>query len=268
MLSRSMLLVVAVACLGAAKPGDIPPPADVAAPPASAVKTASGLAMRVLHTGPGKQHPTIDDTVEVHYTGWTTDGNMFDSSVTRGVPVRFPVGGVIKGWTEALQLMVVGEQRRLWIPAPLAYGDNAGGGRPSGMLVFDVELLAITGAPRPPEDVAAPPKNAKRTKSGLAYRVLRKGKGKQRPKPDSTVEAHFAGWTPDGKMFDSSFGRLEPPKFLVNGGIAGWTEGLQLMAVGDKFRFWIPGKLAYDASPRADSPKGMLVYDIELLSIR
>jgi peptidylprolyl isomerase len=263
-----MLLVVAVACLAAAKPGDIPPPADVAAPPADAVKTASGLAMRVLHTGRGKQHPTIDDTVEVHYTGWTTDGAMFDSSVTRGTPVRFPVGGVIKGWTEALQLMVVGEQRRLWIPAPLAYGDNAGGGRPSGMLVFDVELLAITSAPRPPEDVAAPPKNAKRTKSGLAYRLLRKGKGKQHPRPDSTVEAHFTGWTPDGKMFDSSFGRLEPPQFLVNGGIAGWTEGLQLMVVGDKFRFWIPGKLAHDASPNTGSPKGMLVYDIELLSIR
>jgi FKBP-type peptidyl-prolyl cis-trans isomerase len=263
-----MLLAVAVACVAAAKPGDLPPPADVAAPPADAVRTASGLATRVLHPGTGKQHPTVDDTVEVHYTGWTTDGAMFDSSVKRGAPVRFPVGGVIKGWTEALQLMVEGEQRRLWIPAALAYGDSAGGGRPSGMLVFDLELLAITSTPRPPEDVAAPPRNAKRTKSGLAYRVLRRGKGKQHPKPDSTVEAHFTGWTPDGKLFDTSVGRLEPPEFLVNGGIAGWTEGLQLMVVGDKFRFWIPGKLAHDASPRADSPKGALVYDIELLSIR
>jgi FKBP-type peptidyl-prolyl cis-trans isomerase len=182
--------------------------------------------------------------------------------------VRFPVGGVIKGWTEALQLMVAGEKRRLWIPANLAYGDAAGGGRPSGMLVFDVELLAITSAPRAPEDVAAPPKTAKRTKSGLAYRVLKKGSGKRHPKPDSTVEAHFTGWTPDGKVFDSSAGRLEPPEFLVNGGIAGWAEGLQLMTVGDKFRFWIPGKLAYDGAPRPDSPKGMVVFDIELLSIR
>ena len=83
-----------------------------------------------------------------------------------------------------------------------------------------------------------------------------KGNGKQHPKPDSTVEAHFTGWTPDGKMFDTSIGRLEPPEFLVSGGIAGWTEGLQLMVVGDKFRFWIPGKLAYDASPRSDSTEG------------
>jgi peptidylprolyl isomerase len=262
-----MLLVVAVTCVAAAKPGDIPPPTDVAAPPADAARTASGLATRVLRPGTGKQHPTLDDTVEVHYTGWTTDGAMFDSSVKRGAPLRFPLGGVIKGWTEALQLMVAGEQRRLWIPASLAYGESPGAG-PAGMLVFDVELLAITSAPRAPEDVAAPPKSARRTRSGLAYRVLRKGKGKQHPKPDSTVEAHFTGWTADGKLFDDSFGRLEPPEFLVSGAIAGWTEGLQLMVVGDKFRFWIPDKLAHAASPGPALPKGTLVYDIELLSIR
>ena len=80
----------------------------------------------------------------MHYTGWTTDGKMFDSSVKRGQPARFPLDGVIKGWTEGLQLMVVGEKRRFWIPGNLAYGENTGGGRPSGMLVFDVELLGIT----------------------------------------------------------------------------------------------------------------------------
>ena len=148
MTTRTLLIVVApialAAVAAAAKSDDIPPPPDVAAPPADAAKTPSGLATRVLQPGSGKQRPAIDDTVEVHYTGWTTDGKMFDSSVARGVPVRFPVRGVIKGWTEALQLMLVGEKRRLWIPANLAYGDAAGGGRPAGMLVFDVELVAIT----------------------------------------------------------------------------------------------------------------------------
>ena len=96
----------------------------------------------------------------------------------------------------------------------------------------------------------------------------KKGTGKRAPEADSTVEAHYTGWTPDGKMFDSSLGRFEPPEFIVNGGITGWTEGLQLMVVGDKFRFWIPGKLAHDTSPVPDMPKGMLVFDIELLSIR
>jgi len=81
--------------------------------------------------------------VTVHYTGWTTDGKMFDSSVVRGEPSTFPLDKVIKGWTEGVQMMVVGEKRRFWIPANLAYGDNPRPGAPKGMLVFDVELLSI-----------------------------------------------------------------------------------------------------------------------------
>jgi peptidylprolyl isomerase len=124
-------------------PGDIPAPQDVAAPPAEAKKTATGLASRVLQAGTGDRHPEATDTVKVHYTGWTTDGKMFDSSVKRGEPTSFPLNRVIKGWTEGLQLMVVGEQRRFWIPANLAYGENPRPGAPRGMLVFDVELLEI-----------------------------------------------------------------------------------------------------------------------------
>jgi FKBP-type peptidyl-prolyl cis-trans isomerase len=118
-------------------------PADVSAPPADAEKTPSGLASKVLQPGSGAARPSASDTVEVHYTGWTTDGRKFDSSVDRGQPARFPLNGVIKGWTEGVQLMAVGEKRRFWIPARLAYGDNPGGGRPGGLLVFDVELLQI-----------------------------------------------------------------------------------------------------------------------------
>jgi peptidylprolyl isomerase len=251
-------------------PGDIPAPPDVKAPPADAEKTASGLASKVLTPGTGKEHPTAADTVEVHYTGWqSSDGHMFDSSVKRGQPARFPLGHVIKGWTEGVQLMTVGEKRRFWIPGNLAYGDGpAGGGRPTGMLVFDVELLSIVQAPKTPEDVAAAPKNAKKTKSGIAYRVLKKGTGKDHPKPESTVQVHYSGWTTDGKMFDSSVARGIPAVFPLNGVIAGWTEGVQLMVVGEKTRFWIPGNLAYDNSPRPGAPKGMLVFDIELLAIK
>jgi peptidylprolyl isomerase len=249
-------------------PDDIPPPDDVKAPPAGAEKTPSGLASKVLQPGKGKDKPTLQDSVEVHYTGWTTDGRMFDSSVKRGQPARFPVGGVIKGWTEGLQLMTVGEKRRFWIPAGLAYGESPGGGRPAGMLVFDVELLGITSPPKTPEDVAAAPKSAKKTKSGIAYRVLKKGTGKDHPKADSTVEVHYSGWTTDGKMFDSSVARGQPAIFPLNAVIKGWTEGVQLMVVGEKTRFWIPGPLAYDNSPREGAPKGTLVFDVELLSIK
>jgi peptidylprolyl isomerase len=244
----------------------------VAAPPADAKKTSSGLAIKVLKPGTGKDHPTADDKVKVDYTGWTTDGKMFDSSVTRGEPTSFRVSGVIKGWTEGLQLMTVGEKARLWIPGKLAYGDTpAQPGMPAGMLVFDVELLDITAGPKPPTvppDVKAPPPSAKKTESGLAYRVLQKGTGTKHPGPTDQVTVHYSGWTTDGKMFDSSVTRGEPTSFGLNGVIKGWTEGVQLMVEGEKTRFWIPGNLAYGDNPRPGAPAGMLVFDIELLKIK
>ncbi|HCH62411.1 MAG TPA: peptidylprolyl isomerase, partial [Deltaproteobacteria bacterium] len=93
--------------------------------------------------GTGSAHPTASDKVSVHYTGWTSDGERFDSSVMRGAPATFPLNGVIKGWTEGVQLMVVGEKTRFWIPAELAYGETPRRGAPSGMLVFDIELLEV-----------------------------------------------------------------------------------------------------------------------------
>ncbi|MEZ4361083.1 MAG: FKBP-type peptidyl-prolyl cis-trans isomerase [Kofleriaceae bacterium] len=132
-----LLLLALVACGGS---DGIPAPDDVAAPPANATYTSSGLAYRVLREGDGAV-PTLSSLVKVHYTGWTTDGKMFDSSVDRGAPATFQVLGVIEGWTEGLQLMHVGSLHRLWIPENLAYKGQAG--RPKGMLVFDVDLLDI-----------------------------------------------------------------------------------------------------------------------------
>ena len=109
--------------------------------------TASGLQYKVVKEGTGKS-PTPNDTVKVHYHGTLTDGTVFDSSVDRGEPVTFPVNGVIPGWTEALQLMKVGDKWQLAIPAKLAYGDQGPGGKigPNSTLLFDVELLGIEGA--------------------------------------------------------------------------------------------------------------------------
>ena len=122
-------------------PAGVPAPADVAAAPADATKTASGLASKVIKAGTGTIHPTASSTVKVHYSGWLTNGEMFDSSVVRGEPIEFPLNGVIPGWTEGVQLMVIGEKRRFWIPQNLAY--NGAPGAPPGMLVFDVELIDI-----------------------------------------------------------------------------------------------------------------------------
>jgi peptidylprolyl isomerase len=119
----------------------IPAPADVAAPPPNSLKTTSGLSTRVLEKGSGQRHPRATDTVVVHYTGWTTDGVMFDSSVQRGEPSEFRLNGVIPGWTEGVQMMVEGEKRRFWIPARLAYEGQPG--KPQGLLVFDIELIDI-----------------------------------------------------------------------------------------------------------------------------
>lgn len=353
-------------------------PADVAAAPADAETTESGLASKVLQAGTGEQKPTAADTVTVHYSGWTTDGNLFDSSVSRGEPASFPLNGVIKGWTEGVQLMVVGEKRRFWIPEDLAYGPVVeGSGRPGGMLCFDVELLEIKEgpkipddtektaggidykittkgegekpgadqvitfhitaatmdgrtlqdsrqepsapsapidqlppalsdlfadmqvgelrkcwlpepqapggfvvadlelisfkdappAPAVPEDVAAVPDDAQKTESGLASKILSEGKGDEKPEAADTVKVHYSGWTLDGQMFDSSVTRGEPAQFPLNGVIKGWTEGVQLMSVGEKRRFWIPAELAYGENPGGGRPGGMLVFDIELLEI-
>ncbi len=116
-------------------------PRDVSGPPAGAPGSASGLHWRILREGTGTRHPRASDRVRVHYAGWRAeDGELFDSSYGRGRPAEFPLGGVIPGWTEVVQLMVEGEKRRVWIPANLAYEGRPG---PQGMLVFDIELLAI-----------------------------------------------------------------------------------------------------------------------------
>jgi len=119
----------------------LPAPPDVKAPPADAKKTSSGLAYKVIKAGTGKTHPREFSQVTVHYSGWTTDGKMFDSSVTRGEPATFGLNEVIKGWTEGVQLMVEGEKTRFWIPGQLAYDNSQRPGAPKGTLVFDIELL-------------------------------------------------------------------------------------------------------------------------------
>lgn len=147
------VLVLALACNRGPTPAV---PTDVAAPPAEAERTDSGIASKVLTVGTGTVHPDRSSAVTVHYSGWTTDGKMFDSSIMRGEPTSFGLNRVIKGWTEGVQLMVEGEKTRFWIPGPLAYGDKpTRPGAPAGTLVFDIELLSIGAAPPPAAASAA-----------------------------------------------------------------------------------------------------------------
>lgn len=112
------------------------------------VSTDSGLQYKVLTQGEGEK-PTADSIVKVHYKGTLINGDEFDSSYARGEPVEFPVGGVIAGWTEALQLMTAGSKWQLVIPADLAYGESGAGPQigPNSTLLFDVELLEVKAAP-------------------------------------------------------------------------------------------------------------------------
>ena len=105
----------------------------------------SGLQYEVLAQGDGINMPKLEDNVTTHYHGTLMDGTVFDSSVDRGEPASFPVNGVIKGWTEALQLMSVGSKWKLYVPYDLAYGDRGAGPQigPYSTLVFEVELISI-----------------------------------------------------------------------------------------------------------------------------
>ena len=108
------------------------------------ITTESGLQYEVITEGTGER-PSETDKVKVHYKGTLLDGTVFDSSLDRGEPAEFPVNAVIKGWTEALQLMPVGSKYVVWIPADLAYGERGAGQdiKPNSALVFEIELLGI-----------------------------------------------------------------------------------------------------------------------------
>jgi FKBP-type peptidyl-prolyl cis-trans isomerase len=196
----AVLLVFLVIRLPAvAQQSPFSPPPDAGSPPADAVKSDSGLISKVQMPGTGSEKPQATDIVTVHYTGWVaSDGRMFDSSVARGTPSSFPLDRVMAGWRECVQLMAVGERRRCWIPEKLAYRGQAG--RPTGTVVFDIELIDVRRNPRiAPPDVKAPPDDAKRTATGLAYKVLRPGTGTRNPAAWSRVTVHYTGWTVDGK---------------------------------------------------------------------
>ncbi|HXH24167.1 MAG TPA: FKBP-type peptidyl-prolyl cis-trans isomerase [Vicinamibacterales bacterium] len=257
------LLILGTTAVLAQAPGLAPPP-DLASPPPDAVKSPSGLVSKVISAGAGADRPAATDVVTVHYTGWSSDGEVFDSSHTRGTPSTFPLNRVMAGWRECVQLMTVGERRRCWIPEELAYRGQPG--RPRGTVVFDIELLDTRPSPAiPPPDVKEPPPDATRTPSGLAYKVLRPGTGTRNPGRFSRVTVHYTGWTTDGKMFDTSLTRGGPVTMRLDEVIPGWTEGVTMMVEGERRRLWIPQQLAYKGQPGA--PRGMLVFDIELVQI-
>jgi peptidylprolyl isomerase len=239
-----------------------PAPQNVTAPPKTATTTKSGLAYTLLKKSEADEKPHAWDHVTVSYAGWSIDGEMFEASSK----ASFDLSEVMPGWAELLPQLATGDRVLAWIPQDLAYRGRSA--RPKGMVLFEIELLSIERRPEPPrapKDVAAPPASAKRTQSGLAYRVVQKGDGTARPKATSRVQIHYSGWSSDGKLFDSTTERGRPKPLPLSAVIPGWREGLQLMTEGDKLLFWIPETLAYGG--KGSAPKGTLVYELELLKV-
>lgn len=243
--------------------------------------TASGLQYEVLSEGPASgASPKATDLVDVHYVGTLIDGLEFDSSRARGAAARFPLNQVIPGWTEGVQLMSEGDRYRFYVPAELAYGEQGTQGGPIGpneALIFDVELIKVTNADRNAANAASylaengKKAGVKTTASGLQYEVLAEGKaGGKQPTEASKVSVHYEGKLVNGTVFDSSYQRGEPIEFPLNAVIPGWTEGVQLMSEGDKYRLFIPPALGYGADGTPGGPIGpneALVFDVELLKV-
>jgi peptidylprolyl isomerase len=249
-------------------------PADVAAPPEDAKRTESGLAWKRLGQGKGKKSPSGFDTVTVNYTGWTSEGQRFDSSESRGEPLTIPLHHMLPGVAEGLQMMVPGEERRLWIPGKLAYGEagsdvQTAPKQPLGDLVFDIELVSFEeapAAPPPPKDVAAIPSDAEKSESGLAWRVLKKGVGSEHPKQTSVVDMVYTVWNTQGEAVEGTFLRGGVDTVGISRLVPGWNEGMKLMVEGERRIFWIPEELAF--AGRSHRPSGMLVVDVTLVQIR
>lgn len=249
-----------------------PVPADVAAPPATAKAARSGARILVLSPGTGADKARAFDTATFHYVAWTADGKLLAATKRRGRPVSSPLYRQPRAIEDALVGLSVGQRVRLWIDASklenLAELVRVPGELPKGLVCFEVELTGLVkgSAPPPvPKDVKAPPPGAKKTASGVAYRVLRPGKGTQHPAPSDNVRVNYTGWTTDGRMFDSSVVGGAPATFSLSGVIRGWTEGIPTMVPGELTRLWIPEELAYKGAP--GQPQGMLVFDVELLEI-
>lgn len=252
-----LLLLTSLALSGRAAPPDL------AVPPAEALRTPSGLAYRILQAGQGPA-PAAGSFVKAHLTGWGADGKPFAQTRSQDFPPYFPLDRLMPGLRESFLAMRPGEQRRVWIPEALAFAGAKG--RPAGPVVVDLELLDSVPPPdQAPEDVAAPPADARLLPSGVAFKVLRPGTGTVHPTRASWVSVHYSGWTADGKAFDSSLPKGAPALLRLSQTIEGWVEGLQLMTVGERRRFWIPEKRAYKG--QKGMPAGMLVFEVELLGI-
>lgn len=275
---RTLAVVVAVLALSAglvfqmsnaAQKGTEPGPTDKDAPK-EFTATKSGLKYRILRKSDGDK-PAATSTVKVNYKGWLDSGKVFDSSYERGKPIEFPLNGVIKGWTEGVQLIGEGGMIELEIPYELGYGERGAPPEIPGKatLHFIVELLEIQKPLEPGSVDKDAPEEFTETKSGLKYRIRRKSDG-SKPKSTTKVSVHYRGWLDNGKVFDSSYERREPASFGLDQVIKGWGEGVQLIGKGGMIELEIPPALGYGDKEIGNGlipPNSTLHFIVELVDI-
>jgi len=236
-------------------------PNNLTEPPKDAVKTESGLVYSVLQEGRGTDRPEPKDRATLHYDSWSPEGKLLGSSTRRNVPANVDLDRVIPGFAESVLGMVVGEKRRTWIPPELTEGEE------DDTVIYDFELLSFLSPPDDlPEWDCTTPDDATVTESGLAYKVVRPGKGEFGPQIDDTVIVNFSVWKHDGTLMDSSYKRGKPIGMTVSDKMpAAWLESLQGMVAGEMRRLWLPMSLGFKVP--ADDPIGDQIVDLDLLEI-
>jgi peptidylprolyl isomerase len=243
--------------------------------PVAKSKTASEIAVEDFVIGEGPE-AVKGGEVEVHYTGYLTDGTVFDTSLKRPRAFTFELGAgrVIKGWDEGVAGMKVGGKRKLVIPAKMGYGERrAGKIPPNSTLVFTIELLSFTPPPPPPQPLTAfegKPVATKKLDKGLVVMDYKLGDGAEARTGD-TVSVHYRGTLKDGTEFDSSLSRPRPLVFPLGQGrvIKGWDVGIAGMKAGGLRKLIIPAELAYGDRARGKIPANAdLTFTVELMAVK
>lgn len=276
-----ILAVAAVACgqEGAPKDGAAPaapgapaaPAAPAAPKPADDEKwetTASGLSYRILDAGKdGGVSPKDGDFVVCDYRGWLENGKVFDESARHGGPQRFPVGGLIEGWNEALRMMKPGAKWKLRIPPAIGYGAQGSGPDIPGnsTLYFELTLHEVVAMP---VFVRPVPEKQTTLPSGLKYEVVKEGTGDV-PGEKDAMELRFAIFNPNGKLLDCSERGRPIRARMSDMALPFLREAPKLLHVGARYRFEVPPALAFGAQARGpDLPANSITYwELELVSL-
>lgn len=245
--------------------------------------TESGIYYTLENPGDGNGSPSMTDQITAHYHGTLLNGDVFDSSVDRGQPFSFKLGGVVKGWQQSIPLLSKGGKGKFLIPSGLAYGSRGSGGKipPNSPLMFEIELIdfedpSVAEAARVGEQDKAIMEYAtannlklEKTEKGVFYMIEKEGNGKDFPDISNTLKVHYHGTLLDGTVFDSSVDRGESIEFPLGRVIPGWQDAIPLLSKGGKGKFIIPSRLAYGGRPAGKiPPHSILIFDVELIDFK